>query len=51
VRPGCAEITSPDCDRLGMILHKNALADDRRTELSLKRLQYLRRGLHAARTK
>src|SRR5437588_5959075 len=48
VRPGRAEIASPDRERLGIILPENALADDGNAEPFAERLEDLRRGPHAA---
>ena len=49
IRPGRAEIISPDRKRLGIILPENAFADDGNAEPLAERFQHLRRGQHAAR--
>src|SRR5438128_2628361 len=48
MRPGGAEIASPDRQRLGIILPENAFADDGNTEPLAQRFEDLRRGQHAA---
>src|ERR1700716_2416327 len=48
MRPGRAEIASPDRERLGIILPENAFADDGNAEPLAQRFQHLRRGQHAA---
>src|ERR1044071_4708138 len=46
-RPGLAEIASPYRKRLGIILSKDALADDRHAKALAELLEHLRRGQHA----
>src|SRR5258707_15228836 len=48
MRPGRAEIASPDRECLGIILPENAFADDGNTEPLAQRFQDLRRRQHAA---
>src|SRR5689334_1054857 len=48
VRPRFAEIISPGRERLGIILSKDVLANDRHTKGLAELLQHLRRGQHAA---